>query len=927
MTEPFKFFKVDHTTIYQDGFSYSFYRDLDPPKSSADLQLHQSFHCALRTQEQNCRSRCHVTGNWQMDKKGSKFMLGIVKKADHTHGPEYRDTTPKFKFYKNNDGILHRNGFDYSLYRELDPPKQIADFQWHQTYRCSMSDQENCRARIYTTGQWEKNKRDLKYQLGIFKNCIHSHGSDQEPTEENKENNIVTSASSSTHTLDKKEQIRFYKYKETCVQHNGFVYSQTGDVKSHPQWKFHMHCRRKINGKRRCTGYIWTTGKWEEDDRGREFQIGIIMNNEHNHEPHQIAFQGKDNDDESKLFDLITISCIFKILLAPEAGLKFYKYIDKKVHRDGHVYFFVANLKSRPPWKHRMRCTRRSKIKNKKLCNGAIWTTGEWETDNRGRLYQRGILRGGHSHKAFEQFLNEDDTAFIGNGDPMDDKDGFSYSFYRDLDPPKSSADLQLHQSFHCALRSAQEQNCRSRCHVTGNWQMDKKGSKFMLGIVKKADHTHGPEYRDTVRKFKFYKNNDESLHRNGFDYSLYRELDPPKQIADLQWHEAYRCSMSDQENCRARIYTTGQWEKNKRGLEYQLGIFKNCFHNHGSDQDSNDENKNGNSITASSSTHAMDPMRELQYKLDIVKKNLEEASAKEQMLKIKRERTKNLDKKERIRFYRHKTASVQHGGFVYNYNVKLNKHADWMHRMYCNRQVKGKHTCTGYIWTTGEWEEDERGREFQIGIVIMGHNHEPHQEKTVHRDGFTYYVFSNLTSHPPWKQRMRCTRRKDGTKKSQCNGMIWTTGEWETDSHGRLYQRGILRGKHSHEAYEQFLNEDDTAFARSGDPMDDEIEFQGNDDDYETPDAGLKFYKYKGKTVHRDGHVYCFNTELKNRPPWKQRMRCSRHIYIGDYKKVRCNAGVWTTGEWETDRQGRLYQRGVLRGQHFHKAYEASLE
>ncbi|KAI1694829.1 hypothetical protein DdX_19919 [Ditylenchus destructor] len=529
-------------------------------------------------------------------------------------------------------------------------------------------------------------------------------------------------------------------------------------------------------------------------------------------------------------------------------------------------------------------------------------------------------------------------------------QDGFSYSFYRDLDPPKSSADLQLHQSFHCALRT-QEQNCRSRCHVTGNWQMDKKGSKFMLGIVKKADHTHGPEYRDTTPKFKFYKNNDESLHRSGFDYSFYRELDPPKQIADLQWHQTYRCSMSAQENCRARIYTTGQWEVNKRDLQYQLGIFKTCIHSHEPEQDSNEENKNGNSITASSSTHTMDPTRGLQDKLDIVKKNLEEASAKEQMLKIKRERTKNLDKKERIRFYRHKKASVQHGGFVYNYNVKLNKHPDWMHRMYCNRQVKGKHTCTGYIWTTGEWEEDERGKEFQTGIVIMGHNHEPHQiafqgkddddderpkaglkfykykEKTVHRDGFTYYVFSNLTSHPPWKQRMRCTRRKDGTKKSQCNGMIWTTGEWETDSHGRLYQRGILRGKHSHEAYEQILNEDDTAFVGSGDPMDDETEFQGKDDDNGTLEAGLKFYKYTGKTVHRDGHVYSFNTELKSRPPWKQRMRCSRTINIGDSKKVRCNAGVWTTGEWETDSHGRLYQRGIPRGQHFHEAYKQSLD
>ncbi|KAI1712397.1 hypothetical protein Ddc_12436 [Ditylenchus destructor] len=53
---------------------------------------------------------------------------------------------------------------------------------------------------------------------------------------------------------------------------------------------------------------------------------------------------------------------------------------------------------------------------------GSIWTTGEWEMDNRGRLYQRGILRGGHCHDAYEQFFNEDDTAFVGGGGSTDDK-------------------------------------------------------------------------------------------------------------------------------------------------------------------------------------------------------------------------------------------------------------------------------------------------------------------------------------------------------------------------------------------------------------------------------------------------------------------------------------------------------------------------
>ncbi|KAI1696188.1 hypothetical protein DdX_19176 [Ditylenchus destructor] len=121
-------------------------------------------------------------------------MTREVKKNDHNHGPEYRDTTPKLRFYKNDDGSVRRNGFVYSLHHELDPPKQIADFQWHQTYRCAKS----------TTGQWEVNKRELEYQLGIFKNCIHSHELDQDSNEEdnNGQNTFVSAASLSTHTMD-----------------------------------------------------------------------------------------------------------------------------------------------------------------------------------------------------------------------------------------------------------------------------------------------------------------------------------------------------------------------------------------------------------------------------------------------------------------------------------------------------------------------------------------------------------------------------------------------------------------------------------------------------------------------------------------------------------------------------------------------------
>ncbi|KAI1704912.1 hypothetical protein Ddc_15965 [Ditylenchus destructor] len=809
MTQPLKFFKVDDSTIYHDGFSYSFHHDLDSAESSADLQLHHSFRCALGEEKQNCRSRIHVTGNWEVDKKGRKFMLGIVKKGEHNHEPDYRDTTPKLRFYKNDDESIHRNGFNYSFYRELDPPKQAADFQWHETYRCSTSviGQENCRVRIYTTGQWEVNKRDLQYQLGIFKNSIHNHESEQDS---NKEDNFVATVSPLTHTkdLDKMEQIRFYKYKETCVQYDGFVYSHHKYVKSHSQWRSRMTCNRQINGKQNCTAYIWTTGKWEADDRGREFQIGIVLA-QHDHDPYQIAFQGQDNDDES-----------------PEAGLKFYKYIDKKVHRDGHTYFFVANLKSRPPWKQRMRCTRRNDVTKNSNCKGYIWTTGEWETDNRGRLYQRGIPRGGHSHDAYEHFFDEDNTAFVGNV-PIDNKnsfiegmtqplkffkiddstiyhDGFSYSFHHDLDPAKSSAELQLHHSFRCTF-GEEKQNCRSGIHVTGNWEVDKKGRKFMLGIVKKGEHNHEPEYRDTTPKLRFYKNDDESIHRNGFNYSFYRELDPPKQAADFQWHETYRCSTSviGQENCRARIYTTGQWERNKRDLQYQLGIFKNSIHNHESEQDSKrvEDDRVEAMATCSSFTSHID----------------------------------NNAAEQDTRLYKYKDTTIQHNGFVYSFHSKIRGHPKWKQRMFCQRLLKGKKTCKGFIRTTGKWESDERGREYQIGIVMAQHDHEPLQiaiqgkdnddeslkpglkffcmenklkRKMVYRDGFAYVLDNKLKCQTPWEQRMKCNRT---WTKFPCRGSIWTTGTWETDGLGRAYQRGIHRRGHSHKPYQQFLNEDDT--------------------------------------------------------------------------------------------------------------------
>ncbi|KAI1697142.1 hypothetical protein DdX_18671 [Ditylenchus destructor] len=59
-----------------------------------------------------------------------------------------------------------------------------------------------------------------------------------------------------------------------------------------------------------------------------------------------------------------------------------------------------------------MLCTRNTALS----CIAALWTTGEWETDSLGRNYRRGILKGRHCHKAYEQFLDEDDTPYVGDG-------------------------------------------------------------------------------------------------------------------------------------------------------------------------------------------------------------------------------------------------------------------------------------------------------------------------------------------------------------------------------------------------------------------------------------------------------------------------------------------------------------------------------
>ncbi|KAI1690882.1 zinc-finger double domain-containing protein [Ditylenchus destructor] len=146
MTESLKFFKIDETSVYRDGYIYSFYRDLDPSKPSADSP--QWLLLSMFTQES--------------------------ERLPHT--------TRRLKFYKNDESSVIRNGYTYVFYRELDPAKSSEDFEWRMSYHCPVSanNQESCRARIHTTGEWIVDERGKEYQWGTFKNCEHTHELEQQ---------------------------------------------------------------------------------------------------------------------------------------------------------------------------------------------------------------------------------------------------------------------------------------------------------------------------------------------------------------------------------------------------------------------------------------------------------------------------------------------------------------------------------------------------------------------------------------------------------------------------------------------------------------------------------------------------------------------------------------------------------------------------
>lgn len=84
-------------------------------------------------------------------------------------------------------------------------------------------------------------------------------------------------------------------------------------------------------------------------------------------------------------------------------------------------------------------------------------------------------------------------------------------------------------------------------------------------------------------RWLKFYKENDVSIYHEGNVYVFYRDLDPLKPDANPELRSSYHCShnCNSLNKCHARIYTTGNWEIDKRGRGYQWGMFRKERHNH----------------------------------------------------------------------------------------------------------------------------------------------------------------------------------------------------------------------------------------------------------------------------------------------------------------------------------------------------------
>ncbi|KAI1726959.1 hypothetical protein Ddc_04237 [Ditylenchus destructor] len=238
------------------------------------------------------------------------------------------------RFYKGEKDTLTRDGFAYTFAQEL---KNYSG--WKKAYKCARGC--HCRARIWTTGEWEEDANKRQYQRGISISAEHNHeseksdknvaakaseenatgGKTKQKTEQNKPLNRIENGTQATEIQREAEppkkvirqelsdHLRFYKGEKDTLIREGFAYNFAQDLKNHSGWSKAYKCAKGCH----CRARIWTTGDWEENTQTGHFQRGIFIAAEHNHEPQEDA--KKNTDAEKHSADTKMSRLLFSLVL------------------------------------------------------------------------------------------------------------------------------------------------------------------------------------------------------------------------------------------------------------------------------------------------------------------------------------------------------------------------------------------------------------------------------------------------------------------------------------------------------------------------------------------------------------------------------------------------------------------------------------
>ncbi|KAI1728274.1 hypothetical protein DdX_00441 [Ditylenchus destructor] len=212
----------------------------------------------------------------------------------------------------------------------------------------------------------------------------------------------------------------------------------------------------------------------------------------------------------------------------------------------------------------------------------------------------------------------------------------------------------------------------------------------------------------------RFYKGEKDTLCREGFAYSFVQEL---KNYSG--WKKAYKCAKGC--HCRARIWTTGEWEADANKRQYQRGISISHEHNHANEKsDKNGAAKTGNENATGGKIKQKKGQGKPLNRIENGIRTTEIQREAEPPKKVERP-----ELADHLRFYRGENDSLCHEGFAYTFAQDLKNHSGWSKAYKCS---KGCH-CRSRIWTTGEWEQNTQKGFFQRGIFIAAeHNHEPEE-------------------------------------------------------------------------------------------------------------------------------------------------------------------------------------------------------